>query len=423
MTHETTEASHADHAEHRSKFFRQSGWLMIANVGGGMLMWLVHFLSKKIPAAEYGVFGTLLAVVMCVPTIPLQMVMAQQAAQAIATNRLRELAGTIRLIWLGTFVLWLAASVVVLVFQESILARWQIANPAGLWVTLAVVLLALWLPMFWGVLQGQQNFLWYGWTMLVNGIGRLVVAAFAVLALGWFAAGMMTGALMGYVVATSIALWQTRSLWRMPSLPFDKRAVLGQIVPLMFGFAAFQFLFTADTMFVKAYFSADETGFYVGAGTLARALMWLVGPLAMVMFPKIVHSTARSQKSDLMGVVLLGTGLLAACGAVGLWIVGPWVVKLVYKESYVQVAASVLPWYAWAMLPLSLGNVLLNNLLARSAFRVVPPLVVLAVAYGFALTQFHDSLVTVLKTLGVFNLLLLAICGWFTKFQGPKSKV
>jgi hypothetical protein len=42
--------------------------------------------------------------------------------------------------------------------------------------------------------------------------------------------------------------------------------------------------------------------------------------------------------------------------------------------------------------------------------------------YGLALTQYHDSFVTVLKTLCVFNLLLLGICAWFA-FLGPKSKV
>ena len=82
----------------------------------------------------------------------------------------------------------------------------------------------------------------------------------------------------------------------------------------------------------------------------------------------------------------------------------------------------MLPWYAWAMVPLSLANALVNNLLARSQFRIVPVLVVLAVAYGVALTQFHDSLVTVLKTLGVFNLLLFAACGWFTWLGGNQSE-
>ena len=49
---------------HRSSFFRQSGWLMIANIAGGMMMWAVHFLNRFIHAGEYGRFGFFLAVVM-----------------------------------------------------------------------------------------------------------------------------------------------------------------------------------------------------------------------------------------------------------------------------------------------------------------------------------------------------------------------
>ena len=44
----------------------------------------------------------MLAVAMCVPNMPLQMVFAQQAARALATGRERALAGMIRLAWLGT---------------------------------------------------------------------------------------------------------------------------------------------------------------------------------------------------------------------------------------------------------------------------------------------------------------------------------
>ena len=69
--------------------------------------------------------------------------------------------------------------------------------------------------------------------------------------------------------------------------------------------------------------------------------MWLVGPLATVMFPKIVHAKAKAEKSDLMGLVLIGTIVLAAGGAAGLWVLAPWVVKFMFTPSYVQ-AASVL---------------------------------------------------------------------------------
>jgi O-antigen/teichoic acid export membrane protein len=413
-------------------FFRQSGWLMIANIGSGAMMWAVHFLAKKTTAAEYGAFGVMLAVAMCVPNLPLQMVFAQQTARALATGRARELAGMIRLAWLGTLGLALLFALGVLIWQAQILAAWKLPGAAGLWITVAVVLFSFWLPMFTGVMQGQQNFFWMGWVNILNGVGRLSVAAVLVLAFACGSTGMVTGVSLGLAVAVGIGIWQTRGLWRLPKLAFAKRALLAQIVPLMLGFGAVQFLFTADTMFVRNYFSDDESGFYTGAGTLARALLWLVLPLATVMFPKIVHSAARSEKSNLLGLVLLGTGMLAACGALGLTVLGPWIIKFVFKESFVQVAAAVLPWYAWAMVPLSLANVLVNNLLARSQFRIVPVLVALAVAYGFALAVVgrhagqlaspEAGLRLILQTLGVVNLLLLAACAFFT-WSGEVEKV
>ncbi len=387
---------------------------MISGIGGGVLMWAVHFLSKAIPAGEYGLFGALMAVGMCIPAMPLQMILAQQTAKAIACHREGELSGMIRLLWRWTFVLWFVGAVVVLIFQESILKGWEASSPAGLWLMLPVLLLSIWGPMFGGILQGQQNFLWLGWSGIFNAFFRLSVAAFAVLALGGRAAGMVTGVLVGAGISQAIAFWQTRSLWLLPPLPFDWRGLLRQVIPLVLACAAFQFLFTADTMFVKTYFSPDEVGFYVGAGTLSRALMWLVGPLATVMFPRIVHHSAKAEKTDLMGLVLLGTAIMAVAGAICLSVLGPWIIKLVYKQSYVAVASAVLPWYAAAMVPLALANVLLNNLMARSLFRAVPALCLLAVAYGLALTHFHHSLVSVLKTCGVFNLLLLAVCASFT---------
>ena len=190
----------------------------------------------------------------------------------------------------------------------------------------------------------------------------------------------------------------------------------------MLGFAATQFLFSADTSFVNTYFGADRTATYGAAGTLARALLWLVLPLAAVMFPKIVHSTAKAEPLNLLGLVLAGTAVLVVCGVLGLWLLGPWVVRFVFPPEYLSETLAILPWYAGAMVPLALANVLVNDLLARSRFQIVPFLVLLAMFYGLALTQFHDSLIMVLKTLGVFNVLLLGVCAWFT-FFGPKPKV
>src|SRR5262249_23689480 len=173
-------------------------------------------------------------------------------------------------------------------------------------------------------------------------------------------------------------------------------------------------------MFAETYFEHETAGFYGSAGTLSRALLWLVLPLAAVMFPPIVHSAAKSEQSNLMGVVVLGTAILSIVGAITPSVLGPWIVRFVSGEKFVSMASSLIPWYAGAMVPLALGNVLLNDLLARSAFKVVPGLCVLGIGYIFALTRFHDTPVTVLKTMALFNLLLLLLCAWFTYVSKSK---
>ena len=407
---------------HRASFFRQSGWMMIATVAGGMFMTAVHLLSHAMPKGDYGQFGAFLSVAMFIPAMPLQMVLAEQTARARALHREHELSGLIRAAWLGTFVIWLVVVGVVLLFQSSIMAQWKISDPAALWLTLPVLLFTVWLPMFSGILLGQQNFLWLGWSQMAQGVGRLAIAAFAVLVLHYYAPGMVLGILGGLAVALVIAIWPTRSLWLSSPESFEWRSLLRQIIPLTLGFGAYQFMLTADTMLVRGCFGDADSAYYVAAGTFSRASMWLVGPLAAVMFPKIVHARAKAEKSDLMGVVLLGTVILAAGGAIGLWVLGPWAVGVVFGDTFVPAVSVLLPWYAWAVVPLSVANVLLNNLLARSLFKVVPALCVLVGIYVLALTRFHDTPVMVIQTLGVCNLLLLAVCAYYT-WGVRKSKV
>ncbi len=405
-----------DHKPHAT-FFRQSGWLMMATVIQGLMTFGVHPLAKAIPEAEYSIFGTMLMLTSLIPTMLLQMVFAQQTAGTLATGRKGQLARMIRWGWLLTFIAWGIVALFFLAFQNRIMARWELTSAMTLWVTLAALLMNLWMPLFSGVLQGRQDFFWLGWASIISGIGRVALAVLMVLAFHSGATGMMLGAAVGLGAWAGIAIWRSRDLWLAKSDPFDARGLFKQAAPLMLGFGACQFLFTTDTMYAKAFFPGDKMAAYVAAGTLSRGLLWLVLPLAAVMFPKIVHAAAKSEKSNLRGIVLAGTAVLAIGGAAGLCLVGPFVVKLVYKPEYVAETMRLLPWYAGAMIPLALANVLVNDLMARAKFKAVLPMVLVAAAYGFTLPWMlgrFPRMEVALETLGAFNLLLLAICAWFT---------
>jgi O-antigen/teichoic acid export membrane protein len=387
---------------------------MFANIMAGALMWAVHFLAKQIPPAEYGVMGALLSVILIVPMLPLQMVFAQQTASALANDRCSQLRRMIRRSCLALFLVWLGVALILAGFSKPLIRQWQLADPAGLWVTLAALLGAILLPMLWGVHQGRQDFKGLGISMITSGAARFLAAAAIVLLLGGHAAGIMVGVALGYGVAIAYSAFANRDLWFGHGEAFDRQELLRQVIPLALGFGACQVLFTADTMFVKAWFTGEETAFYVAAGTLSRALMWLVLPLAAVMFPKIVHSTAKSQKVDLLGMTLMGTGVLAICGALGLWLLGPYVVRLVYTPAYVDPASRLLPWYAGAIVPLAMANVLVNNLLAKGDYRPVPWLVLLAAGFIMALNLAHDTLVQVLQVMASCNIVFLGLCVGFT---------
>jgi O-antigen/teichoic acid export membrane protein len=175
---------------------------------------------------------------------------------------------------------------------------------------------------------------------------------------------------------------------------------------------------------------------YGAAGTLARALLWLVMPLAAVMFPKLVHSNTKGEKTNLLAIVIGGTAVLAILGAIGLCVVGPTVVHIIFKGDVAETTA-LLPWYAIAMIPLALANVMVNDLMARKQFKAVPFMVVIAIGYGFTqpymISHYPGRMTVVLQTLGVFTLLLFLICAWFSwgtkaqnssmEVQSPKSGV
>jgi hypothetical protein len=189
---ETVTSPTASGTAHAS-FFRQSGWLMVAGVGAGVLNWAVHFLNKALPPGEYGLFVAMMAVATCVQAGPLQIVLAQQTAQGLATGRARQVSGMIRFLCAGTMVCWLVAAAVLIVLQKTLLARWETTSTAGFWIMLPIMLLSVWAPLFNGVLQGQQNFLWLGWCSILSAALRFSVGAVAVLALKIYAAGIMAG--------------------------------------------------------------------------------------------------------------------------------------------------------------------------------------------------------------------------------------
>ena len=416
----------ATESKHFAAFFRQSGWMMLATLMGGLLMFALHKIARQMPKEEYGVFTTLLQVVslMGIPAVGLQSIFAQQAAGAMTPEHERELAGVFRGVLRGTFFIWLVMGAGALVFSTQICAALKISNPAALWVTVAIGLLALWRPVIQGVLQGRQNFLWLGGISIFDGIGRFTAVCIIVGMLANYAAGGMLGVLTGMVLVMIVGGVLCRDCLQGEAARTAWGEWLGRVAPLTLGMGVGIFMLAADMIFVQRFFSEKETGYYAAAGMIGRALVYLTGPIAAVMFPKLARSKATGEKSNALALALGVTALAGASAAVVCTLFPELPIRIIYDKSFLEHSAPLVPWFAWCMLPLTLASVLINSLMAQSEFKAVPWLVAVAVGYGTALYLRHETFTQVIQTIGISGLVLLVVCAWFTWGQkSPKAKV
>ncbi|HEY5345329.1 MAG TPA: oligosaccharide flippase family protein [Verrucomicrobiae bacterium] len=428
MSASKTETMSGVKEKHYVTFFKQSGWLMIASVASGGLMFAVHpIVSRGVPPGEYGVFTTLLQVValMGIPAVGLQPVIAQQAAAATTDEQHRVVASEFRAVWTAIFFIWLAMLLVVVIFWRQTLAGLKIENSAALAAALVVGLASMWMPLVNGILQGRQNFAWLGHTNILNGVGRLGLICIVIFLFHGWAASAMSAVFLGMMIVVVVGGWQVRDVWKTPKVRVAWRNWLGRVVPLTFGLGAATFMLSADMIFTQHYFPREQTGFYAAAGMIGRALVFFTQPLSAVMFPKLARSKATGEKSHALELALGATLLAGGCAAIACTLFPSLPLRAAfYKPDYIAIASPLVPWFAWCMLPLTLSYVLINSLMARSKFSAVPWLVLVAIAYGVALTivgghartlaDTQTGLRLMIQTLGAFNLLLFGVCAWFT---------
>jgi len=392
-----------------SSFFRQSAWMMAATLIGGGCMALVQIIATRMPEGEALTFSMLvdLAAQLTIPVIGLQTVFAQETVMAIAENRRAQLTGAARWAFKVIGALWLIAALGFLIFQKQFTSNYRV-TPLALGVTLAFGLLAMLQPVVAGLLQGKQEFSWFGLATILNGVGRFAGVTIMVLWLGGRADGVMLAVFLGVFLTTGLMAWRTKELWTGQIAAFDWRGLLRRALPISLALGAYTYLFTADSLLVKRFFTKDIDA-YNSVRLIGRILVFATAPMAWVMFPLLVKSRVMGQRDNALiytAGVTLGVGALGALGLT-LWPELP--LRFLAKGAHMGFAWMV-PWFAWCLLPLSLANVLINNVLARERYAAVPWLIAVAIGYGIALRYNHETFTSVIKTLGLFGLLLVAVC-------------
>jgi O-antigen/teichoic acid export membrane protein len=413
-------------ADTKANFFRQSGWMMTANVICGFLMMCVHPFASGMAKEEYGVFLTMLRLftLITIPVATLQSVLAQQSAAAVNEEGLRDLSETTRGLLKWTTTVWIGLALVVVLFRGNLLQTFKASNSWTLWATLLLILGSLWMPIFQGLLQGVQNFLIFGWSLILNGFGRVSAVALVVYVLHGTASGALFGAFIGVLGATALAAWPVLPILKKSGGRFDKKEFLRRLVPLTIAAGSSLFLTNVGMPTIQSHFPESVTAYYGAAETVGISVWILCAPVTAVMFPKLVRSRAVSQSTSALMLAIFATGCVAAAGAMVCTFFPELPLRIMFaKRPEFLRSAPLIPLFMWAMVPLTLYHVLVHNLMARRRYEILPFSFILPIAYWVTIKVFvdrthlppFDAFGAVIRILVIYSTLLMFISIYFTR--------
>ena len=394
-------------SESRATFFRQSGWMAFASMAGGVFNLLASLVVFKMPGAQVNAYDTVLAAlaIFGTPALGMQAAVAAQAAVAENPQRLKELAAMMRsaFLWLG--LAWVVVAVLCFGFSERILALYNLGNPNLLWLLLALALITLWSPISNGVLQGRQDFLWFGLGILLNGAGRFVVLAAAVFIFKLGASGGLVGVLAGSAAVFLLVTWRTLDVVSQKGARADWGTFLRRAVPLTLGLGAL-----------------EETVGYTAARRIGQVLVFLVGAVVSVMYPKVARGLKNSDSSDALKLTVGLTAAVSLLGAIATSLMPQLPLRLLAGSGASAESATLVVAYVWALVPLAISNVLVWNLMARECYRAVPFLILVTGGCWLALRTYNDRLMTVVTVVGVFSTVMLVVSALFTILDIQRRK-
>lgn len=425
-------------SQSRNSFFRQSVWMSFATVFGGAFMTAVHSVAGRMETSQYEAFFAMLRLFLLlgIPSAGLQIAFARQTAAALTPDLQSQLASTTHRVLAAVFLLWLGMLAVTAWGYDAINAQLKLGTGQVIWPTLGVALLWLVVPVLRGVLQGQEDFWSLGWVSIVDGILRFSGMCIAILAFHAGAVGAMWVAFLAMASSTVVAAWASRSVWMRSGSQFSWRPWVAQVLPFTLGAGAMLALANFDSVFLKAIIPAaraDEFLLgerYLPAAMIGFALTQVTVPLAMVMFPKIVRSSAGGAQTNALALALIGTAVVGALSVGFLTLFPKLPLQILFFRSPERwAAAPIVPWCAWAMLAYAMANVLVSNLLAQERFSIVPwavgvALLFIGLLYGlrhhFLTLEPYTAFRQVAQIMGACNVLLLLIALALTWGRKPK---
>jgi O-antigen/teichoic acid export membrane protein len=392
-----------------SRLVRQNFVLFIGGLVAGLGGFVYHAMAGRVLGPrDYGEVATLVALYTVGTTayLILILVLARYAANLEAEGR----KGAIKHIVLRTNRLLALPAVTFCVlaagFSMPLAAFLNLGSPWPL-IWLGISIAGYWfvaIPR--GVLQGTQRFLDLSANLSLELIVRtLMLAVF--LTLGLRVTGAALAILAGVIFAYVLGLSSIRDFLVLQKDVVRMRTLVTFAVTATAGTLGVILLYNVDVVLAKHFLSPHGAGIYGGLNKIGFILYALTLSVSQVLFPRVIEAvTTGSHPGRLLFLSGALMSLLGLCVLVVFGLAPGLVVKVLFGPAF-QDAQPYVPLMGCWGLALSLGNLLVQFLMAVHDRAFAPILGAACLLQPLLITLFHDGAGQVVTDVLVTVLLLL----------------
>jgi len=322
------------------------------------------YVGRVLGPADYGVFGALMSLFLLVslPAGSIGSAVTKFTARFKSKKEYQKIGALRKRMSKKVFLISAFIFLFIVLLSGEIADYLKIDSNVPVMLVGFTLIFAFILPINRGVLQGMKKFKIYSINTILESVSRLILVVFLVM-LGLGADGAILAYGLAYLVAFA-AIFPFIKDVNGKEKSFELKPVWKFVIIVLFTNLILQLVINLPTIFIKHYLSAEFTGLWTAALTLARVSLFVTGGIALVMFPEVAEKENKKERRK----VLLHCLLLTVAASVGIasifLLFGNLAVSLLYGVEYLG-AVPLLQWMAFAMIFLVVIQLFVNYWLAK----------------------------------------------------------
>jgi O-antigen/teichoic acid export membrane protein len=223
-------------------------------------------------------------------------------------------------------------------------------------------------------LQGASDFKAVSWSGIISAGAKLGFAILFVY-LGWRSLGAISALLIAQALSLLYVYFKTKDSLNLSI--FSKKGSREVIkseykyaILIFLATSAITFLYTADVLMVKHWFSREEAGLYSGIATIARIIFFATGSVCGVLLATVKIKNSPDLNKQILKKALVLIVLIAGGGLLIFSLFSETVINILIGERYVSLAPLLFK-MSLLLVMVSIINLLFSYFLALRRYIIV----------------------------------------------------